>query len=39
MIAEHCRHCQTIRKKIIGDVNKPSRNHGWEYEEWYQMGG
>jgi hypothetical protein len=32
MIAEECCRCGVVRKKIIGDVDHPSRNHGWRYE-------
>lgn len=32
-IGEECTHCGIRRHKIIGDVDTPSRNHGWRYGE------
>ena len=28
-IKEACPHCGATRNKIVGDVDHPSRNHGW----------
>lgn len=32
-ITETCEHCGCERTKVVGDVDKPSRNHGWRYTE------
>lgn len=31
-IVETCSRCGARREKIIGDVDRPSRNHGWRLE-------
>lgn len=32
-IVEECARCGIRRGCVIGDVDKPSRNHGWRLEE------
>jgi len=32
LIGEYCPHCGCQRRMVIGDVDRPSRNHGWRYE-------
>jgi hypothetical protein len=31
-IREHCVHCGSVRRRVVGDVDTPTRNHGWRYE-------
>jgi len=28
---QHCQHCGVSRRRVFGDVDTPSRNHGWKY--------
>lgn len=33
LIREECAQCGVIRKKVVGDVDRPTRNHGWRLFE------